>query len=288
MNLNLVAHDFFDRYFAPTPHWHTMQKIRYFFLTFIITCAAIGVIKAVPNVFPGEKNPWNPSLGNWVLALLFTGLITWFGVRSYSFLRLPVIDWRTGVALLVAGVLVWDRVEIAQFTDRSFGAAVTALVFILSIGLGEEFVSRGFTFAMFARFGDRFAVVFSSLIFGFMHIGWYLGKYWDPWAAYWHMANAAAAGVFLCALMIATRSIWPSVVFHGLMDWDLAFDPKSVALPQAGHVTHSEFWSGLIAPFPYAASFIAPAIVLVYLGRKKFPGFVKELAVRWKLVEVEQ
>lgn len=288
MNPNSLARKFFDRYFAPTPTWAALQKVRYFFIVFIVTCGAIGVTRFVPDVFPGEKNTWNPSLGYWVLALLFYGLIRWFGIREFTFFRLPVLDWRTAVGILVATVIVWDRVEVGQFTSKSLSAAISALVFVMSIGLGEEVVSRGFTYGMYARFGDKFAILASSLIFGFMHIGWYLGEYWDPWAAYWHITNAAAFGFFACCFMIATRSIWPGILMHGLMDWDLGFDPGSVVLPKPGNVTQSEFWSGLFTPVPYVLSFVFPALVLFYMGRQRFPKFVGKYAVKWKLVELEE
>ncbi|CAN2187044.1 COG1266 Predicted metal-dependent membrane protease [Candidatus Nanopelagicaceae bacterium] len=286
MNPNRLARKFFDKYFAPTPLWPRLQQIRYFFLTFIVTCAAIGVMKIVPNVFPGDKNPWNPSLGYWVLAIVFMGLIRWFGVQQFTFVCLPALDWRTGVGIVIATVFVWSHVNVGQFTHRSLASAVTGLVFILSIGLGEEFVSRGFTYGMYARFGDKFAILASSAIFGFMHISWYMGKYWDPWAAYWHITNAAAFGLFACCLMIVTRSIWPGIIMHGLIDWDLGFDPKAISFPKAGHVTHSELWSGLFAPAPYALSYVVPGVILFYLGRRRVPRFVSALAVKWKLVEV--
>jgi membrane protease YdiL (CAAX protease family) len=285
MNPNRIARAFFDKYFAPTPAWPAMRKIRYLLITFIISCGAIGVMKIVPNVFPGEKNTWNPSLGYWVLALLFFGLIRWFGIRESSYLGLPTLDWRAGVGFFFAVVMAWQHVDVGQFTSRTLGSAISALIFILSIGLGEEFVSRGFTYGMYARFGDKFAILASSLIFGLMHISWYLGKYWDPWAAYWHISNAAAFGFFACCLMIATRSIWPGIVLHGLIDWNLGFDPGSIAFPKPGQVTHSEFWSGLFTPVQYGLSFVIPGIILLYLRKKKLPRLFVKLALRFKLIE---
>jgi membrane protease YdiL (CAAX protease family) len=286
MNPNQAARAFFDKYFAPTPTLPALRQIRYFFLTFIISCGAIGLIKLVPNVFPGEKNPWNPSLGYWVLALLFYGLIRWFGIQKYTFLRLPVLNWRTGIGVLFAGVIASKYVDFAQFSSRSLGSAISALAFILSIGLGEEFVSRGFTYGMYARFGDKFAVIASSFIFGFMHIGWYWGENWDPWAAYWHVSNAAAFGFFACCLMIATRSIWPGIILHGLIDWKLGFDPGSISFPKPGQVTHSEFWEGLFTPVTYGLSFVLPGLILFYLGKRKLPKVLLRLALRFKLIEL--
>jgi hypothetical protein len=88
--------------------------------------------------------------------------------------------------------------------------------------------------------------------------------------------------------MIATRSIWPGILMHGLMDWDLGFDPASVVLPQPGILTHSEFWSGLFTPVPYVLSFVFPALALFYVGRQRLPKFVEKYAIKWKLVELEE
>ena len=75
---------------------------------------------------------------------------------------------------------------------------------------------------------------------------------------------------------------------HGLMDWSLGFDPGSVILPQQGHVTHSEIWSGLFTPVPYVLSFVLPALVLFYVGRQRLPKFMETYAIKWRLVEQEE
>jgi membrane protease YdiL (CAAX protease family) len=161
------------------------------------------------------------------------------------------------------------------------------LAFILAVGLGEEFVSRGFCYGVLLQHGRKFAVFYSSLIFGSMHLSWYLGKYWDPWTAYWHVTSAFAFGFFAACLMVVTRSIWTGVFFHGLMDWALAFDPMLKLLGDPDKVTHSAFWAGMFKPLPQLIFSVVCGVIFLYLDRgsgPKFLGKLEPIFIRLKLL----
>ena len=281
--------NYFRRYIAcmtaPTPHWPFMQKLRYFVGAFMLSNLGLVVVHFIPNLFPGKNNPWNGSFSYWVLAVMYLGLMVITRVPSMPYLRFPAVDWQSGLAIALAVGIGWQRVDRGMLAHKSAWTLVGGAVFILSIGLGEEIVSRGFVYGIFERFGQGFAIFFSSFLFGALHLGWYMGSYWDPWVAYWHVTNAAAFGFFLCCLMIACRSIWPAVVLHGVWDWDLGFDFKNVPFPKAGHVTQSAFWSGLTQPLWQLVPCIFFGLVLVYLRRGKWPKFLQPVLVRLKLVE---
>jgi membrane protease YdiL (CAAX protease family) len=263
-----------------------MQKIRFFMGAFFLSNLGLAVVHFIPNLFPGKNNPWNGSFSYWVLALMYLVTMVTLKVPSLPYLRLPAMDWKSGLAIALAVGIGWQRVDLGMLAHKSAWTLVGGAVFIFSIGVGEEIVSRGFVYGIFERFGQGFAIFFSSFLFGALHLSWYLGKFWDPWMAYWHVANAAAFGFFLCCLMIACRSIWPAVLLHGVWDWDLGFDFKNVPFPKAGHVTYSAFWSGITAPLWQTVPCLFLGLLLVYLRRGELPKFLQPLLVRFKLVEV--
>ena len=238
----------------------------------------------VPNFFPGKNNPWNGNVSYWVLAAIYVGLMVKIKVPSLKYFRAPALDWKTLLGLFVAVGIVWQQVDVKVLAHKSVWALFTGAVFLFTIGLAEEIVSRGFVYGIFTRFGQKFAIVFSSVLFGALHLSWYMGAYWDPWAAYWHVSNAVYFGYFLCCLMIACRSMWPAIVMHAVWDWDLGFNFAAIDFPKPGHVTHSAFWSGLAGPLWLGVPLVVFGTALVYLRRGVMPGFARAYALRFKLI----
>lgn len=66
----------------------------------------------------------------------------------------------------------------------------------------EEVVVRGIVMQPLRRFGDKFAIVASALIFGIMHGNMVQIPY------------TIVAGLFMGYLAIATGSLWPSIILH--------------------------------------------------------------------------
>ncbi|MEN9324675.1 MAG: hypothetical protein RL414_429 [Actinomycetota bacterium] len=280
----------FDKYVArmsrPTPGWPALQKIRFVMHALLISNVGLVIVYFMPKPFPGKDNPWNGSFAYWMLALIYVGFMTLFKLPSLSFMRLPLLDWKSGIAMLVALAVAAQRVDLGMLAHKSAWTLFVGIITLLSIGLGEEIVSRGFVYGIFTRFGQNFAIVLSSVLFGLLHLGWYMGKYWDPWMAYWHVANAAASGFFLCCLMIACRSIWPAVLLHGVWDWRIGFDYANVPFPKAGHTTHSAFMTGITAPLRQLVPCVFFGMTLVYLRGGTLPKWLEKVALRFKLVEV--
>ena len=66
----------------------------------------------------------------------------------------------------------------------------------------EELIIRGIVMQPLRRFGDKFALVASALIFGIMHGNMVQIPY------------TVVAGLFMGYLVIATGSLWPSIILH--------------------------------------------------------------------------
>lgn len=265
-------------------HPHLM-KFRFFMVAFLLSNFALLIGRLVPNFFPGKNNPLNTITSYLVIAGIYLFLIVRFCRPALEYFGLPRFDWKSWIAVVIAGLIAAQRINLYHLNDKSIWTIFTGVLFLFSIGLGEEFVSRGFVYGIFQRFGNQFSLFLSSILFGLLHISWYMGAYWDPWAAYWHVFNAFAAGFFLCALMIATRSIWPSVLMHAAWDWRLAFNSSSVVLPKSGHITNAEFWSGLISPIWGNAPLLFLSALLLSLRWWKTPRGFEKLLLKFKFIE---
>ena len=73
-------------------------------------------------------------------------------------------------------------------------AAVPALI--------EEIVFRGIALGMLRRYGDRFAIVVSALLFALVH------------ANFLQIGLAVPAGLFLGYLVVRSGSLWPAIALH--------------------------------------------------------------------------
>jgi uncharacterized protein len=233
-----------------------------------------------------ENIPYaNSTLGN-VLTGLFFYLATYFlGLQSLTYFRLPRMSIKSLFALFIAGIFIVDEITSSDNVRMSTQETVMGIIFLLSIGCMEEIFSRAFIFGSLIRFGRKSAIFFSSLDFGLMHLNRYTGNDWDPWLAYWHVMDAIGFGIFVCALMILTRSIWVGVIFHALIDWSIVFD-KYIPPEPKDNSWKPSIWGGLTAPLFNLIIFVGLAGLLLAIDRGNVPNWVKRLAFKWKLVDL--
>lgn len=85
-----------------------------------------------------------------------------------------------------------------------FGVVLTFISCAVMPALAEEFAMRGIVLGSMRKFGDGFAIIVSSLIFGFMH------------ASVYQIPFAFLDGILLGYIVIKTSSIWPAVIIHFL------------------------------------------------------------------------
>jgi len=241
------------------------------------------LLRFLPEPWADDEYFGNSIFSYFVLGLVFYLAVYFFGLPSLEYFRLPRFHYLTLVAVLVASTFVALEFEGTENPHLDTWVAVGGVLFLLAIGFGEEMFSRAFTFGVLSKFGNLRAIFFSSTLFGLMHLNLYLGADWDPWEAYWHVINTAAFGVFACALMIVTRSIWMAVLFHGLSDWSIVFD-----IPGESTSGRQDWgvgvWEGLTVPLGNAGLFIGCALVLMWMDRGFVPLWMYRVALRWKLV----
>jgi membrane protease YdiL (CAAX protease family) len=217
-------------------------------------------------------------------------LVTIFGLICVLILRPPTITyfgwprlkWMGAFTFLIAGAWAGLLISDGFIIQQPLRVKIAGIITILAIGFGEEMMARVLIFGSLQRFGTRFAVIASSVIFGLTHINVYLPE-WDPWMAYWHVMSTTGFALFTCALFISTRSYWVVAIFHGLVDWGVVFDTRN-------SVSGEDYSPGILEGLWWGVEniFIEYGFVgmcLLYILRGRWPKWAIRLAIKWKLVE---
>jgi membrane protease YdiL (CAAX protease family) len=101
--------------------------------------------------------------------------------------------------------------------------------------------------------------------------------------------SAASFGIFACALMVLTRSIWMPIVLHAFSNAGLLLRNAEEVQAERDSVTNVDFLQGLIHPLPAFATFVIPSLIMFWIaaGMPLHPR-LRHLAIKWKLIEVNQ
>ncbi len=138
----------------------------------------------------------------------------------------------------------------------SLAFATLALTISLGPGIAEELFFRGMLLGSFrGEMPAWLAVVFSSLLFGLLHL--------DPLQG----SGAALIGAYLALVVITTGSVWPAIGAHALNNLSCAlcarYDPQGVG----------QAFSTGYPPWVVALAVLLTAVVVVRLvghGRANF------------------
>lgn len=199
---------------------------RALFLVGVCSIVSIFVLEVFPDSIFSDVAYLNSILAFVILGIFGLALILIFKVQVLKFFQMPVRTMASLVSIGVAAFIVILPILFSETEERLLGLSALGLLFILAVGFCEEVFSRGFVYGYLERHGQYFGLIWSSIIFGLLHLNRYLGSNWDGWRAYSHVLSASAIGLFICALMVVTKSIWASVVFHALANWQLAFKSR--------------------------------------------------------------
>jgi membrane protease YdiL (CAAX protease family) len=226
-----------------------------------------------------------------IMGAVFYFLMRRFKLPSLIYFRAPRFTPISTFAIFFAIAVLFASFAHEKYEMKPWSVAIPGILFLLSIGIGEELVARGFVYGVLKERSNKAAILVSSLLFGLMHLNLYTGSDWDPWLAYWHVASAFCFGFFMCALLIATESIWVPVLAHALFDWGVVFDktpPVRKDLPPISF----PFWDGLASPFADFIFLFLPGLIIFFFMKPRriwAPRWFKSLALRialhWKLVD---
>lgn len=111
------------------------------------------------------------------------------------------INFISSIIQEILGITFTTGVEDPQILGAE-GIFIAVLSTAVLPAILEEVVVRGIIMQPLRRFGDKFAIVASALIFGIMHGNMVQIPY------------TVVAGLFLGYLAVATGSLWPSIILH--------------------------------------------------------------------------
>lgn len=241
----------------------------------------------IPQIIP--NNDLNSSLAYLLLGATFF-YITWsYKLPTLAYFRLPELSVPSLAGMLVVIFYSWSSISSDTTITLPLWPTVTGIIYLFTIGAGEEFLSRGFAFGVLKKYGTVYAVVVSSILFGLMHLNLYLGDEWDPAHAYWHCLSAAGFGAVCAVVMIVCRSIVAPIVMHSLYDWTVVFvkpeDPSGPVKPWE----FDPLWQTIkdsFATIGIELFFIFFLLSVLGLSRiRRFPRFLSPLLLKFGLIE---
>jgi len=246
---------------------------------------SILVLRAFPDSIFSKIAYLNSILAFVSLGILGLALILIFKVQVLEFFRMPVRTKASLVSIGIAAFLVVPPILIGETEERFLGLSALGILFILSVGFGEEVFNRGFVYGYLERHGQYSGLIWSSVIFGMLHLNRYLGSNWDGWRAYSHVLSASAIGLFMCALMMVTKSICASIIFHALANWHLAFRGRRESDVE---VVGQSLLENLLDPLGSVFIYSTFAFFILWMNSGMvLSPWVTTLLTRFKLVDQE-
>lgn len=121
------------------------------------------------------------------------------------------------IGLPSALLLATRWLRVIPTPDGSWGGAAYSLAVTLApAAMWEELTFRGYPFAVLReRFGAVAAVGVTSVLFGLLHVS-------NPGATPLAITMVIVAGIFLGAILLATRSLWATWAAHFAWNWTMA------------------------------------------------------------------
>lgn len=169
--------------------YQIIASILFIFVPFVITYAVLKK-KKIAGILPmGTTYNKKAAVG---LTMLCVPLMI-FSTFAINFISTIIQE--------IIGVTFTTGVEDPKILGAE-GIFIAVLSTAVLPAILEEVVVRGIIMQPLRRFGDKFAIVASALIFGIMHGNMVQIPY------------TIVAGLFMGYLAIATGSLWPSIILH--------------------------------------------------------------------------
>ena len=240
---------------------------------------ATALVLGIAYFDPIYHLPINHRLGVFLDHALSLAISIYF-IRRYSpsvkpLLRLPRFDIRFNIGAFFAIFISANFVSGIKDGHSSFAHWVLAIIAALGVGLTEEFFVRGYIFGAFSRFGLWPAALGSSLLFGLLHLSnYFAGQGLGPTLA--QVISASGFGFFACGITVFSRSIYPAVLIHSMIDLPIMLSNRHFA---STHLERGELKGALWLALTY---FVLGLIFLI--GAYRYSK-LETLFIKWRLIE---
>lgn len=164
----------------------------------LLASQMVILLPALVSIFLGKEKIKARDLG-----FRRIKISTAFLVALYTLLCMPLVTVVNAISMLFV-----DNTVVALSSDILAVPFPVAFAMIAMFGpFSEEFVFRGVIFNGYRKDGNALgAILLSALVFGFMHMNFNQAGY------------AFVIGVALALVVIATNSIWASVIMHFIIN----------------------------------------------------------------------
>lgn len=149
-----------------------------------------------------------------ILAVTLITMLSWSEKIGFT-LQLNWREWLSYLPLLILPAL---SALVSDFQVTSPAQITFFVLFAFAIGFAEEIIVRGIFLRILLPKGRAYAVLMSSVIFGFMHLGNLLVGA-DLGSTLTQVVYATLIGIAFAGVLSYGRSILPLIVIHALVDF---------------------------------------------------------------------
>ena len=207
------------------------RNIYFYFITMIVVFIAVNILcQILPNLIAMNINysKYGSELLFEILFAFIILIVMLLFKNSYVFTE-KKMKFKDSVLLglpmlILIGINLYGSISsLESFNSSNF---FNLLLLCIFIGISEEFLCRGWLQNEFIeRFGDTkkhiiLSIVFSSLIFGLMHISNLLTGQ-SLFQTITQILQATSIGILFGSIYYRSKNIWSVIFLHGLYDFSI-------------------------------------------------------------------
>lgn len=180
-----------------------LQYFTIYFIIFPVTMLLFYITRGRNNKIQIKQCFHKPEKSiRWIAKWILIAFAVIMIVSAVSVIPLNILKQITGVNFIGSDDVLFGSSPVA--TVPNFVVDIFPLIIFAPIF--EELLFRGMIFKNNEKLGELFAIVTSGLIFGFWH------------QQFSHVIFASIVGMFCCYLYLKTKSIFPSMILHFIIN----------------------------------------------------------------------
>lgn len=187
-------------------------------LSVIIFAFAIILIQYLPRFIFTELSPfYQKYLGKIIISfitIVIISILGWWKETKFT----AFFHWKSWLVCLPLFLLPVISAIFSDFYAESIVQVLIFLIYAFLVGFVEESVARGLFLRTLRPLGMWRSVLISSLLFEVMHFGNLLMGA-DLGKTVTQMIYATMIGLSFAGTLSASKTIWPLIIIHGLIDF---------------------------------------------------------------------
>lgn len=214
------------------------RNIYLYFIAMLVIFVAVELLcQILPSLllYNIKSNKYGSELLLEMLFAFVVLIVMLFFKNSYVFTekKMKFVDSvLLGLPMLIV-ILINIYFNYSSLETINYPNLINLLLYCTFIGIGEEFLCRGFLQNEFIeRFGDSkkhilLSILFSSLIFGLMHISNVLTGQ-SLFETIMQVLQATSIGILFGSIYYKSKNIWSVIFLHGIYDFSIMLSDINV------------------------------------------------------------